>query len=493
MKYLRLLSLLFCFSVFANILAKPLVLIYQEIFEEYTEYDPNLDIMRALSATLEEEGRVSTAIFSNSDPLVIAAIQSGEFKWNVKHTRDDAFRLSRVLGADFVAITQAKTVGGQLNGKLELYYRGRRVYQDESKTSIIRDGALDRESSAMSLARSWTMRLATGAFKDFPAKVDITTPPPGDAPVKPTRILTPDTRPYESGMDALKNGKVMEAIDLLRDAVDVNPLHVEARLGLIEALKRADKPFLAADEALRGYEIAGEDSRLLLTAAECFLSGGKPELAKEYVLRIIEEHPTDATALSLMGDLLLSEMRYQDALDSYTKSLRALPNAETYYKRSQVYALLEEFEKSFADMESAKVAGLSFEPEQVVHRYRNSVRTLDVLFQNLALSLGNVIRESKAFPDTKDLGQRAMAIVRKCRAYADYLDRITSGKSHEKSHARRALAGNLLIQSAQGLQQFLETHDDDIHSDASLLQVEAMREFAAAQQEYLKEFTKPNE
>lgn len=480
----------FVFSAFCIGYSKPLVLVVQEQVQEFTDRDPNLDVMRGLSKALDENGKVQTVIWSDADPIIAAAFATGKAgKFTKTPKIADVQRLNRVLKADYVAYLKASYFGGSLKGQIEFYEDiGRKpIFTDETTTAILKDGVLDEVSSSMSLVNTWLMKLVSGPLKGLPGGANVQNPLLGDPTVTPTAILPIDKAPFESGMAALQKGDVISAVASLRDAVDADPSNPEVRLALIEALRRADKPFLAADEAQRAADTIPTDSRLILAAAECWLAGGKPERAMDLVNKSLAANPKNATAKMLLGDLQIGSLQFQKAVDTYSEAIELEKDPEIYYRRAQAYALLEQFPKSIADLDEAKKLGLSQDERKVTIRYENNVRSLEPVFVSLATSVRNLLAEAKSFPDTKGLDVRAAEIGSRCASFSDYLDKVVPPQFHQKSHAQRALATNLLLQSSLGLQKFLVKRDVEMHGDATLLQIEAMREFASAQAQYLKE------
>ncbi|MCH8275364.1 MAG: hypothetical protein IH851_11300 [Armatimonadetes bacterium] len=490
--------------------AKPLVLVFQERVTDFTAEEPNLSVMAALAQTLEDSGRVFIVIWSEQDPLMSAALESARMSsLPDKANRKDAFRMAGVLKADYVLICRAHLVtglgreppekhkevesGGLVEGRAELYRGrgGRPIWTNDETVSIVRDNKLDAENTALSIANTWTIKMIAGPFRSLPGGPGVETPAPGEPTVTHAPALPVDAAPLENGRRALDDGRIGEAVALLRDAVDADPFDPEARLALVEALQKAERPFLAADEATRAAALMPGVTALLLSAAECWIAGDQPNRAFEMTASALEKDPGNAAAHALLGDLYVGRLEYGKAIDSYTKAIALLPDAETYYRRAQAFALMEEFGRSLEDLAEAQNIGLSAEPDKLLKRYEGAVRVLTPVFQSLAAAVRNLLAEAQMSPDNQDVKRRADDLQGRCRAFGNYLDRITATEGHKKSHDRRALAVNLLLQSAMGLQRYVEDHDLETRGDANLLQIEAMREFAAAQQLFQAEQARP--
>jgi hypothetical protein len=175
------------------------------------------------------------------------------------------------------------------------------------------------------------------------------------------------------------------------------------------------------------------------------------------------------------------------AIEYYTRSYDVDQNPETLYKRAQAHAIAERYEDSVADIERANTAGLSREPEVAAKRYRDTVSVVDPVIDSLAASLRNLLREAADPNPTAALKTRSASFLKRVEAFLGYLDRVEAPEAHGRSHTRRELAVSLLHQSAQGLGRHFEPGNRDGLGDAELLQIEAMREFAVAKQQYQAE------
>jgi tetratricopeptide (TPR) repeat protein len=470
--------------------AKPLLLIVQDKVPDLAEKTAGLDVMRPMAEALDAAGKVVPVFWSKEDALVAAAVNSGEFRgWSDKPTLKDAAALARVLRAEYMVFCSVKRQGTDLAAKADLY-KGRvpkPIWTSEYTVSIVKGGNVDIDSASISIASTFAAQLDSVPFRDLPGAPKIDTPPPADGSVKPAPRLEVDKSPYANGMKALIEGRVGDAVAFLRDAVDVAPIDPEARLALIEALRLSGHPFLAADEAARAYLLMPDKTEFLSAEAQCWFEGGQPAKAYDLVETALTRNANDPAALSLMGDLVLGKLDFARAVDYYSRSLGVKPSAETTYKRAQAYAMLEQFDASLQDLDKAAALGLSQKPEDLVRRYRGTVRMLEPVVDGLAAAVRNLLKEAKANPSDKDIVKRAEALASRSAAFSKYFDRLSVPDSHRRSHEQRGLASNLLSQSAVGVQRYVVDHLPESYGDADLLQIEAMREFAAAKSTFEQE------
>lgn len=463
---------------------RPTMVVYQETVVEFTETDPNVLVSKKLCEILQREGKVAPVLWSTADPTVAAAITAGRLPTLPgSANRGDVLAISRTLGATYVSFVELRRLGAELIGKIEvLRVGGRSMWKTESRVSIMNNGRLDPDSGALSIANTWAVQLNTNPFKDLPTRPIFETPEPANPTIKHPSPASIDRAPFANGYKALEEGDLLTAVTLLRDAVDLEPFSVEARLAYIEALRRAGHPFLAADEGARAAALMPQEGRFLVEAADAWMLGGKPDRAFEIVTEALRQNPSNAAAHSLMGDLFVGRLELGRAVDAYTKSYSLKNDPETLYKRAQAHAIAGQFDLSVADIEQANTTGLSQEPEKAQARYRAAVKTIDPVIDSLALQTRNLLRQASD-PPSATLSARVAAFVKQVAAFLAYLDRIEPPETHARSHARRELTMSLLHQAAQGIARHLAAVAGSLE-DADMLQVEAMREFAVAKQQF---------
>jgi tetratricopeptide (TPR) repeat protein len=478
-------ALVFCLLVAAGAVAcaqgRPLVLIYQVRQATFNEVDPNLIVDAALANALAEVGKVTPVVWSESDRVIAEARRTGRLRGLPKNPNPgEVLRVAEVLSARYVAIVTVTHVGGLLEGTIDLYRDGRRLWSEIANTAIVRDGEIDKQSTILSVAQTWASKMNIGPFRDLVGTPDEVMPGPALVRLHPTQ--DPPAGSFELGMAALEAGRLVDAIVHLRDAVDSEPFDPVRRKALVEALRLAGHPYLAAEEGERAAELMPEEASLISAAAAAWLSGGQVERAYNLVRRILDKDERNAPALCVLADLHVARLEFSAALEALDKALAVRADGETYFRRSQVHALNEDFAAAARDMSRAAEVGLSQEPPERLRRYRQLASVLDQVFESLALRTRNLLREARTTPTESSVGNRALQLVNSVRSFQTYLDQADVPDPHERSHAERALAVNLLLQSALGIQRYVQDRSPETAADADLLQVEAMREHAVAKQ-----------
>jgi len=460
---------------------RPLVLIFQVRLASFSEVDPNLVVDVALANALREVGKVKPVVWSPDDPVVAEARRTGRLRDLPKNPNPgEVLRVAEVLNTRYVAIVSVTHVGGLLDGTVDLYRDGRKVWSDTANTAIVRDGEIDKESTVLSVAQTWASKMNIEPFRELVGTPDDITPGPPLVRLHPTQDAPSGA--FELGMAALEAGRLVDAIVHLRDAVDSQPFDPVRRKALVEALRLAGHPYLAAEEGERAAEMMPNDAGLLSAAAAAWLAGGQVERAYNLVTRILARDEQNAPALCVLADLHVARLEFAAALEALDKALAVRADGETYFRRSQVHALNEDFPAAARDMSRAAEVGLSQEPPDRLRRYRQLASVLDQVFESLALRTRNLLREARATPGEASLSNRALLLVNSVRSFQTYLDQADVPDPHKRSHADRALAVNLLLQSALGIQRYVQDRSPETAADADLLQVEAMREHAVARQ-----------
>jgi tetratricopeptide (TPR) repeat protein len=466
--------------------AKPLLLIYQVRETTFSDADPNLIVDQALAEELATVGKVKPVLWQREDPTIREALRVGRIRTLPQNPSPaEVIQVANAIGCIYVAVVRVTHVGALLDGSLDLYRDGRRIWQTTASTAIVRDGSIDKLSTIRSVASTWAAKMNVEPLKDLAGI-------PADAPIGPPLVTTYGSQdapqaPYDLGKKALDEGRAWEAVVLLRDAVDAEPLDPLRRIALIEALRLAGHPFLAAQEAQRAAELIPTEPRLLAMAAQSWLQGGQVEKAHEMISRILERDPENVAALGVLAELYVARLDYDRAVQAMGEVIRMQPTATAYYKRAQIHALREDFAAAKADLDRAKEMGLPTDEISVNQRYRDFASVLEQLFESLALRIRNLLRESQSSEVSPSVANRAAQLVNVVAAYEQFLDQAEVPESHKRSHATRALAANLLLQSALTAQRFIQERNQETAAEADLLQVEAMREHALAKQLFAKE------
>jgi predicted Zn-dependent protease len=115
------------------------------------------------------------------------------------------------------------------------------------------------------------------------------------------------------------------AVDCYRRAVEVDPDHEEARLGLAVALLESRKYAEAAEQLEEVRRRQPDNLRVRVGLAECRDMLGDPQGAERQVREVLDGHPDYPQALALLGRLQMEAGRFAEAEASLRRALAGNP------------------------------------------------------------------------------------------------------------------------------------------------------------------------
>ncbi len=456
----------------------------------------------ALASVLEEEGRVVPIAWTLADPFFRELVGD-----RVRQADLDDPKLATVLRiAQAVKVEYVLTVGftmedsGEPRPVCRLYRSSsdRPVWQyggekgQEMTLTAVRTGpGIDWANTVQSWARTWSAQLANGPFQGFPARGRVSPVPldPGlnwgeTTPVPPARI---DPQVLDRAAQLLNEGLAAEAISMLRDAIDVNPLDVETRVALIQALSQQDQADAAASEALLAAQLMPEQTSLRLLAARALLRVGRLSDAKAQLNEALARAAASPEADRVLGDLYLADGDRVQAMAAYERSLGQKRTFGAEFGLLVCQALegqVDAVEKIAIRLPSASVA----EQREV---YRWFIALSAEAFGRVASDLKEALAQGRMNPrDPAAIGlaTRALGV---SRSLAVVLESLSAPPRHKKSHDRRVLAHSLLQQAAAEALDFARSGNSDTGEEATLSLGEALKQFPAVQAEFDLELLQP--
>lgn len=163
---------------------------------------------------------------------------------------------------------------------------------------------------------------------------------------------------FEMAARAYRANSPDDATVFLRMALYLNPSFDDAKLLLAHTLEQTKLD----GEALGLYQNISENSRFYwqaqLASAAVLNRIGRAEDAKTLLLALADRRPKDHDALLLLGDILLSGSKYDEASTIYTRALERIgePKAEDWpilYARGICFEQAGLWEKAEADLQKA--------------------------------------------------------------------------------------------------------------------------------------------
>lgn len=462
------------------------VLIVQLRVPQTGDEDPNLPILNVLAEELDTEGRVVPIAWTLSDPVFRGAYEAKSVTGSaVAPTEEEAFRGAESLRTAWIMLVTSERKGGQLVARARLFRRGsdKPAWSDEKIMSVTVGTITDFTSTARSLARTWAAKLSEGPFRGMPARPRVDTPDPDSGhggespPVRPGPI---DGVYQSRAATLMKQGMVTEAINYLRDAVDADPLDPTRREELARALLVAGMVDEAAAESARATLMAPDRNDLRFVAVQAWLALDRPDEAQKVLNEALARDPENPWTQILVGDVALAKGEPGRAVEAYTKAIRVEDTFEARLGRACAYAA-----SGWPEPCAADVAALP--AESVAAGYARMVTELERALQNVAGEVREIIRNARLKPKNAQIIERASRAQRAGAGLAKLAAVYPAPPKHKESHARRDLAHNLLQQACTEALQFARTGEEDAAAEATISLGEALKQFQAIREQYLKE------
>lgn len=510
------------------------VLIVQEMVPNDELGDPNIAVTNMLAGQFEKEGILAPVAWSNADPIFRAAINEGIVKKPSEvPSIAAASDVAKKLKLEYVIFIRTYQRGGNVLGRIQLFKNGKLVWKDPEKaTEVLKsdqdikptvtkdkkgnvtkvfkpettkledrmiaingpDGLM-LDDCAASLIRTWTEFLKTGPLKGqtFSPRINTPNASPGlqpDVPSEATTIKAPqvDNKQLLQDLDVLiKSGQGIQAVLILRDAVDVAPQDLERRMALVRTLLLVGEPELAAKEARRAAELLPDKVELRAMAARAWMQAGREDEAMADLNEAVARDPNSRETRMLLAEVNLAKGRPQQALEHLDALIKDKPTADAWFRHALCNALLGQKDAVLADLAKATELGLATAPQDAAARYTEVVEVLDrkvTVLGNDLRTLHQRARVRRTDPEVKQIADDLKAVVNACLAM---VSNVQAPRIHQSSHERRILALNLLIQSLTDLSGFIATNDEDALAEAQINLGEALKHYANAQSAFKEE------
>jgi tetratricopeptide (TPR) repeat protein len=152
---------------------------------------------------------------------------------------------------------------------------------------------------------------------------------------------------YQIGVLYTKLGNYEEAVDSFEKVIDILPGHKKS-------FKKLAEVYVLSEEI-------GKAKETLRQLALIYIKEGDEEKAKsvlESIKKIAESHESeqikDPDAYEMMGDILIDDSRYEEALENYVQALKLKPDsAAIYYKMASANAALKQYDDALSELEEA--------------------------------------------------------------------------------------------------------------------------------------------
>jgi tetratricopeptide (TPR) repeat protein len=522
-------AILLFLTVFATALAgPPKVLLVQNLAPTVKDVDPNVIITDYVAQQLDEDGRLSPIVWSPTDPEYRAALDAGKIKAGHETlSREEAFAAAKTLGCDYLMIVNGIGAPGAVLVRAELYRGERRIWLDpepdansgvseERVTELFKSGKISRDDynlamkskgfrhvsvmqngkfsytgTVRSVARTWNELLKSGPLHNLTPRTrqQPVEPSPGQLPKidpelqRPIQLAPLGTpgKPHKVNNDqvfasvkaAVKAGRSQDAILILREAVDAEPLDLARRQALVKQLSDAGYSDLATQEAMRSARVVPDKGAFKLAGAQAALVSKQYDVAQSQALQVLAKEPDSSAAQAVLGEVSLFRGDFVGAVQRLTLAIDKGATSEVYGYRAFARAYSGDGNGAVQDWLLASKGGVNYNlymplVNEVAQRNFGAMKTL----------LPRVA--AKAPQDTQALGDEIKGLRIQAESAGKLLATMVAPKDHQKSHARRVLAYQLLAQSLGEVESTLPKADDDAMSDARINFGEALKEWDAA-------------
>lgn len=440
------------------------------------------------ASALDEDGRVFPIVWSLVDPGFRVAVEENKVRGSIENpSLNDAFDSMRGLRADYVLTIVAWHEADSLMASATLYSGRNQVWRDQRSVSAVIGGSADDETAASSLCRTWTALLGGGPFKNLPQKRLRNTPDPEQG-LKPAVAdnafvapKTGDTREVlAEAAKRMSAGQGASAVNLLRDAIDREPLDPERRVALVNALIQLGEPLVAAIEARQAAELMPDKIEIRIAAARAWIAAGKGAEALVDLNVAIAHDAESPQVRLLLGELQLAEMKLSFAIEHFDKAIGKAPSAEAHFMRGVARMAAGDAEGAKKDFDEARKLEPNPQPSELVRRYRIAIRIVQGLSAVAGNGVRSVIPRARLRPSDADVKAEVDAEDARVRACLALLDTLNPPEAHKPSHERRQLALKLLLQTLSDVKAHQSSPNEEALSEATITLGEALKQIQAA-------------
>ncbi len=479
MRRLLLSLTLLCAS--AACFAVPKVLVVQIDRDPKAAHPVMLD--NALAESLEDEGKLDPIVWSQSDPVFRGAVLDGRVKGTDFPSPNDVQAALKALKCDYLILAQAQVKGTAIAGRIDLYKGTKPIWNNSTSMDPGRSAPVDLENAIRSVARTWAMGMSSGPLKSIkaePKPPEFSAPSQGQIPKTSTTDQTPPTdssQTLAAYQQLMAAKKVEEATNLLRQAVDANPLDPKLRVQLIQHLRQIGRSRDAAEEARRAAALLPDNQEIRAIAAQAYLDSGQGDQAEAQLNEALARNPEDPVTRRMLADLAMKAQKPQAAIDHIDVAMKKAPSKDLAYRRALCDAVLGDSTAVQNDLaQGAQIS--TWNQEEDTYRFCMGIfdEAMDQSVGDLrSLNQRAVVRRED--PDVSKAIDDQLAIL---QARQMLIDDWTPPQSHKKSQGMLSLALKLLAQSLSGLKAYLTDGSQDTLTDSGIDLGEAIKQLSAA-------------
>lgn len=452
------------------------VLIVQSVKRDAKTADVLID--RQLAYFLAEELQTTfvfqPVVWSMTDPIFRQGIYDGILKGDAeKPTMDDARNALKPLRAEFLFWIETDFSNSGRISTLRVFKgeSGRPLYERKLDMGATLGGTNAPDLLEHSTARTWVLDLAKEKFETYrrggtetlrPADNGVVYTP--EPPVEPAASQEATLTEVEG---LVAKGQMMQAREVLYQAIDRAPLSMELRRRLVIMLGEMGEREQAAQEATRALALKPDDLDLRLAVTEGALAEGNYDQALNDVNEVLVRQPDHAQALLMAAEIALYR---GDPASARAKFLSVMAKQPSF--RAQLgLAVTVAAEGDLPEAERL----ISTLPNPPATGYDQLVKRLSGATKHFTAGLIKLLQQLRSSANRPALRPQAELALKQAEAFATLLEKSKLVPSDTKVADRRLLAHKLLTQSAGELLEFARTGDSEMADIAQLSLSDALK------------------
>lgn len=460
--------------------AVPKVLVVQIFAPVADGVDLNVLVRSLFAKEIAEEGRLDPIVWAMTDPTFRKAVDDQLIKGVTENpSLDDVHKAATSLKCEYVMTVRALRHGQKVMADAQLYRGKSQIWKDDDLVSATIDGQLDLESCARTISRTWILQIGQTVLKHLTPQPKVITPEP-DPGLKPPIITPPppirqiDNASLKAEYERLmKLNQGRTALQLLRDAVDSEPLDLERRLLLIGALTELGMGVEASSEARRTANLFPESGELWRLCAKAEIEAGHYPQAIRDLNEAVSRDSQNPETRYLLGVAQLMLGRLEFAIEHFDASIEKAPTVEAHYLRGAA--------KNYLGMDASADYTAAAKLAEGISRERTA--TLDRLILRFAYAQGEsaaselrpLIAKVRLDPKSKVSASQLATLQQRVNSLSKLLAAALRDERQRKTGDTARLALSLLSQAISEVQSHIAAPSEETITEATITLGEAFR------------------
>lgn len=472
----------------------PKVLIVQTKAPVESGNDLNVPMRGFFAQEFDEDGRLEAVSWSMSDPLFRKAVEQKTIVDPPESpSLGQAADAASKLGCEYIFVLTALRHGSNVMSNAYMYKGKREIWKAGTVSQTLVQDVLQIESTARSLARTWILQMGQGPLKGLKPRPKSQTPDPdpGIKPVPPPQndpVVQADDFAIRAEYERLTRlGEHRAALQLVRDAVDAEPLNLARRQLLIQVLLERGFAADASKEARRAAGLFPEEVALWRLCARTSIGSGDYPQAIRDLNEAIAREPENAETRMLLGLAQLMAGRNDYAIEHLSASLRIKPSPEALAFRSAASFARGDAEAAKADLAEFTKSFAAAGPDDNSGIRVFLLRFLATSSEAWGAEQRDFLQKVRLKPADTGHNRTLALCISRVEGVQQLAAALGTSTKFPKASAGVDLALNLLRQSLSETQVFLSSKNEEALGDATISLGEMFRALEAVK----KELTNP--